>query len=215
MKLVIPCCSNKKGGLYLDDDNNPRNIVVNPEKDGDISFSPEIRKNIWNPEEGYGSENWNEAYQLYSGGNYGGIYDWAQKNDVELFILSAAFGLVHPQKRIPKYDVTYADTQTRVRRYVKNRAFNDDWTFGSYQIGLEDEKEVIFYIGSQSYESAFRRIVRRDNLRAIPRIYRYQHYCSLNIDHEYTKYNWYYRCWDKIIKGDVTIEQLLNQTRNP
>jgi hypothetical protein len=91
-----------------------------------------------------------ESYNLYKRNEYRCLYN---KYNNDFYILSAGWGLVKSEFKLPDYDITFSNTaQPRNKRnnnLIDKHIYND-----FYQLTVNDDEDIIF-IGSPDYISLF------------------------------------------------------------
>ena len=96
-----------------------------------------------------------KTYQLYNPNKpYKDLYEKLEKKyETSFFILSAGWGLVRANFRLPKYDITFSkDSKVDI---IKKRKFNQPQYKDFNQLEDIDDKEDIIFIGGESYWKLF------------------------------------------------------------
>ena len=169
-KVVMICAKEKKGNSNIihENFNHPITFVAQPNgvntflPDGDI---PNLNM-TWRD---YVTNNQNnnvipfKSYQLYIHGVYQNLFNFFR---YRLFILSAGWGLVKAEFRLPNYNITFSSSAKPEYKRVFNNldpSFNDfnDLTY-NHNVGLNSENEDIVFIGGRTYIKQF--IARTDGI---------------------------------------------------
>lgn len=151
MKIVISC-SNSKNGNKLLYKNNEISFVSSPSKES---------KNYFNPDDKIPNENrtWREyinyqdnyellkSFELYKPSIYNSLYE---KYGNDLYILSAGWGIVNSEFKIPKYDITFSKNAEKRLQRNTNDNYND-----FNHLEKIDPSEKIFFLGGLDYLKMF------------------------------------------------------------
>jgi hypothetical protein len=148
-----------------------------------------------------------EAYNLYTRNEYRSLY---RKYNNDFYILSAGWGLVNSEFKLPKYNITFSngDNQTTKR--------NDNLIGAPYykdfsQMNINGEEDIV-YIGSPYYLPLFFQLTQ--NLKNRKIIYWKKSNTPLNYPipnstfvykfyHTNTRTNWHYELAEKIANGII------------
>ena len=109
-----------------------------------------------------------KSYQLYIHGVYQNLFNFFGDR---LFILSAGWGLVKAEFRLPNYNITFSSSAKPEYKRVFNNLdppFNDfnDLTY-NHNVGLNSENEDIVFIGSPDYIPLFIKLTQNLKCRKI------------------------------------------------
>lgn len=151
MKIVISCSGSKNG----------ENLVYNNNKIIFVSSPNEESKNHFNPDNQIPNENrtWREyinsqensdlleSYKLYKPSIYNLLYD---KYSTDLYILSAGWGIISSEFKIPKYDITFSKKAEKNSKRKKTDIFKD---FNHLENVSANEK--IVFLGGADYLKLF------------------------------------------------------------
>jgi hypothetical protein len=96
--------------------------------------------------------NLKRAYQLYSRNEYNCLYN-KFKND--FYILSAGWGLVNSEFRLPKYDITFSNGENVPIKTRRNRNIAAAPVYKDFNQLEVNDKEDIFFIGGKEYLKLF------------------------------------------------------------
>lgn len=154
IKVVLVCANNKNDSYFTNYQNvkffDTSNHQANEFRPDDNITS----QNTWRTYliEQQLDVNLKRAYQLYSRNEYNCLYN-KFKND--FYILSAGWGLVKSEFRLPKYDITFSNGKkvpinTRRNRNIAAAPVYEDFN----QLEVND-KEDIFFIGGKEYLKLF------------------------------------------------------------
>lgn len=153
------------------------------------------------------------AYQLYVPRTFPFVYlDLYNKYKTNFYILSAGWGIVNSEFRLPKYDITFSNTAQPKNKRNNNLIepiYND-----FYQLTVNDDEDIIF-IGSKDYLELFYQLTQNLPNRKI--IYHYGTALPLDIvlpnqtflyrqylpENPNDKRNWHYELAYKISNGII------------
>ena len=157
MKIIISCCDRKNGELFQH----------NGEAINFVSHANELTPNnelYFHPDDLMPNENitWRElvaqqeirndllpTHELYKPEIYNSLFQHYGNN---LFIFSAGWGIVRADYKLPKYNVTFSNSNN-IPIYAKR---NDNDTFNDFnQLEGVDENERIIFIGGKDYVLPF------------------------------------------------------------
>jgi hypothetical protein len=146
---VVMICSSKKNVSAFDQFPNVKfKSIVNAENvfhpDGLIPNSQKSWREYLI--EHQNDKNLKKAYKLYSRKEYISLYD---KFKDSLYILSAGWGLVSAEFKLPIYDVTFSSKSGSTNKRDKGIKFND-----FNQLEISDNEDIVF-IGSGNYLPLF------------------------------------------------------------
>ncbi len=150
---IVMMCSSKKNGQYLFKNSVRFAAVTNRQKN---EFKPDDLKQgtqiTWRQ---YIKDNQNSddielkmAYLLYSNETYQNLY---RKFGKSLYIISAGWGLINSEFKLPKYDITFSkgpNIPANTKRIGLGNYY--DWNF----LKVEQDEEIIF-IGALDYLQLF------------------------------------------------------------
>jgi len=151
MKIVISCSGSKNG----------ENLVYNNSEITFVSSPNEESKNHFNPDNQIPNENrtWREyvnsqensdlleSYKLYKPSIYNSLYE---KYSSDLYILSAGWGIISSEFKIPKYDITFSKKAEKNSQRKKTDIFKD---FNHLEKVNANEK--IVFLGGADYLKLF------------------------------------------------------------
>ena len=177
-KVVMICAKVKHNNTHISVNNQTIKFkaVSNP---GNFDFLPDDPK----PNDKCTWRKWVEdnqnnaaiptlAYNLYSPRNpFNEVYlNLNEKFDDRLFILSAGWGLVKANFRLPNYDITFSGNNPANLRVFQNLnpPFNDfNHLTYNHNVGLNSENEDIVFIGSPDYIPLFIKLTQNLKCRKI------------------------------------------------
>lgn len=153
---VVMMCSNKKNGtgtLYINE--QPITFAAQINR-ANFEFMPDDLIEI------NGKETWREfitknqnklilkAYELYKKEEYRFLYNSFRNN---LYILSAGWGLVNSEFKLPYYDITFSQQGSFKTKRNSNTKIPP--IYKDYNQLIPDENDNIIYIGSKDYLGLF------------------------------------------------------------
>jgi hypothetical protein len=165
-KVVMVCAGRKNNSFFTAYPNE--NFVNNPENN--FEYHPDdIMNNSITSFREYLINNQNDtnllrAYQLYSRNEYQYLYNKFKKS---FYILSAGWGLVNSEFRLPKYDITFSiankvPLNTRRNKNLISPVYDD-----FNQLNANDKEDIIF-IGGKEYLNLFFKLTQNlDNRKII------------------------------------------------
>jgi hypothetical protein len=214
-KVVLVCASGKNDSFLTayPNKNFVNNAVQNFEHHPD-----EIMNNGIMSWRDYLIQNQNDqnllsAYKLYVPRTFPFVYlDLYNKYKINFYILSAGWGLVNSEFRLPKYDITFSNTAQPKNKRNNNLIepiYND-----FYQLTVNDDEDIIF-ICSKDYLKLFYQLTQNLPNRKI--IYHFGTALPLNIvlpnqtflyrqylpENPNDKRNWHYELAYKISNGII------------
>lgn len=151
MIIVISCSGSKNGGNLVYK-NNEITFASSPDKENSNSFKPDSEipneNRTWreyvNSQE---NEILLESYKLYKPKIYNSLYEKYESN---LFILSAGWGIINSEFKIPKYDITFSKKAEQNSQRKKTDFFKD---FNHLEKVNPNEK--IVFLGGADYLKLF------------------------------------------------------------
>jgi hypothetical protein len=149
-KVVIICSSKKEKSNFDEYPNIKFNAVpndINEFHPDDLMPKTDVK---WRKylDDRQNDKNLLRAYELYSRPEYRCLYEKFKKS---LYILSAGWGLVNSEFRLPNYDITFSSSGEPETKRKKND-FNTYQDFN--QMSLHSNEDIIF-IGSVNYLPQF------------------------------------------------------------
>lgn len=206
-KVVIICSSKKKKSNFDEYPDIKFNAVpndINEFHPDDLIPNTKInwREYLVNHQN---DENLLYAFDLYSRKEYRCLYEKFKKS---LYILSAGWGLVEAEFKLPNYDITFSSTANETTK--RSKEINEEPIYNDYKQLNASENEEIIFIGSPNYIPLFieitkdltnRKIIYWKN-KTLKRIapndtFEYR-YFNTNINT-----NWYYELANKITNGII------------
>ena len=144
--IIVISCSGSKNGENLVYKNNEITFVSSPNEENTNHFRPDSEipneKRTWreyiNSQE---NNNLLESYKLYRNKIYSSLY---QKYESNLFIISAGWGIINSEFKIPKYDITFNKKAEKNSQRKKTDFFKD---FNHLEKVNPNEK-IIFFGGA-------------------------------------------------------------------
>ena len=216
MKIIIQCASSKKpgAGTLTTSDGRPVTFVANvalaPRDNGKLYARPDDASDVpgmsWRlrleelNSAGAASDSLLEAYRLYKPSVYAKLI--AKFGLMNVFILSAGWGLIRANYRLPAYDITYsgaADGYKRRRMNDPYRDFNHVSTVGG----------PLIFFGGSDYLPLFDQLTRSGSGEKVV-FYRSStppaNKSWRTIKYETTQTtNWHYSCAKDLIRGTIRI----------
>jgi len=153
-KVVMVCSRGKKGSFFTI---YPDEIFVN-ETEQNFEHHPDDlipgKKITWREylENNQNDINLKSAFDLYLPNKYPNIYsDLYTKFKTNFYILSAGWGLVKSEFKLPKYDISFSASGNKKRKENINKPpiYND---FNQLEVSCEDD---IVYVGGEKYLNLF------------------------------------------------------------
>ena len=153
-KVVMVCSRGKKGSFFTI---YPDEIFVN-ETEQNFEHHPDDlipgKKITWREylENNQDDTNLKMAFKLYLPIKYRDIYsDLYKKFKTNFYILSAGWGLVKSEFKLPKYDISFSASGNKKRKENINKPpiYND---FNQLEVSCEDD---IVYVGGEKYLNLF------------------------------------------------------------
>lgn len=151
-KLVLICAGKKNNSFFKKYPND--NFVNNP-----LNFNEhhpdeiiEIEKISWRKYllNNQNDKNLVEAYNLYKRKEYSCLHTKYKKN---FYILSAGWGLINSEFKIPKYDITFSNSASLKNKRKKN-SIEDSLYKDFNQLEINEDEDIVF-IGSPNYIPLF------------------------------------------------------------
>mgnify|MGYP006434823777 CR=1 FL=1 len=144
MKIVISC-SNSKNGENLIYNNKEISFVSSPIEENKNQFNPDDKipneSRTWrdyvNSQE---NSNLLESYRLYRPQIYNQLHDEYGSN---LYILSAGWGIINSEFKIPKYNITFSNTADNVSR----RRATDNYQDFNHLKNIDSNEKILFLGG--------------------------------------------------------------------
>ena len=155
MKIVISC-SGSKNGENLIYKNNEIIFVSSPDKDSKNHFRPDDKipneDRTWRDYviSSQDSDNLLEAYKLYKHKIYNLLYE---KYGSDLYILSAGWGIINSEFKIPKYNITFSKKVEKISRREWDDNFFKD--FNHLKGKNINSNEKIIFLGGANYLKLF------------------------------------------------------------
>jgi len=150
--IIVISCSGSKNGRNLVYNGREITFISDPDKDKKNQFRPDDkipneqrtwREYIQNQE----NEKLLRSYELYKPSIYKSLYE---KYKSDLFILSAGWGLISANFRIPKYDITFSKQAPKDSQRRKDDLYND-----FNQLKDINPNEKIIFLGGSDYLKLF------------------------------------------------------------
>lgn len=210
MKIVISCSNSKNG----------ENLIYKNKEISFVSSPIEENKNQFNPDDKIPNENrtWRdyvnsqennkllESYKLYRPNIYNSLYE---KYGSNLYILSAGWGIINSEFKIPKYDITFSKRANN----TSQRKTNDNYQDFNHLKNI-DSSEKILFLGGIDYLKMFYNLTKDlPNEKVI-------FYKNENIHHKFpflrdeslfnlfkyetnTRTNWHYECANHLMNNNL------------
>tara|TARA_R110002049_G_scaffold288687_2_gene471309 strand:- start:545 stop:1183 length:639 start_codon:yes stop_codon:yes gene_type:complete len=150
--IIVISCSGSKNGENLIYKNNEITFVSSPNEESKNHFNPDNQipneNRTWR-EYVNSQENNNilESYKLYKNKIYSELYEKYKSN---LFILSAGWGIINSEFKVPKYDITFSKRAEKNSKRKKTDFYKD---FNHIEKINHNEKIVFF--GGADYLKLF------------------------------------------------------------
>jgi hypothetical protein len=151
MIIVISCSGSKNGGNLVYK-NNEITFVSSPNEESTNHFRPDSEipneKRTWR-DYVYSQENSDllESYKLYKPKIYNSLY---QKYKSNLFILSAGWGIISSEFKVPKYNITFSKKAEKNSQRKKTDFYKD---FNHLEKVNPNQK--IIFLGGADYLKLF------------------------------------------------------------
>lgn len=91
------------------------------------------------------------AYELYSHPRYSELY---RKFKKDLFILSAGWGLVNSEFKLPNYDITFSKNKNTIDKNIRNKKITVAPIYRDFN-HIDDNGDDILFVGSPDYIPLF------------------------------------------------------------
>jgi hypothetical protein len=212
--IVVISCSGSKNGKNLIYNGKEINFVSMPDAGNRNQFRPDDKipseQKTWREYVNSQQENDKllESYNLYKPAIYKALYE---KYNTNLFILSAGWGVINSEFKIPKYDITFSKKADISSQRGKYDSFND---FNHLQ--EVNPNETIVFLGGSDYIELFYELTRDlPNEKVIfykkKNIYQENPFLKSDKSYKLIKYetkastNWHYGCAKELINGNVNI----------
>jgi hypothetical protein len=208
-KVVMICSKRKNKSRFKDYPNI--NFKADPEKSNEyhpddlIPNSNKTWREYLEEVESQKDDNLLMAYQLYTRKEYQNLF---QKFNKSFYILSAGWGLVSSEFKLPNYDITFSSTANSENKRTQN--ITEQTNYKDFnQLNIIDNEDIIF-IGSPNYIHLFIQLTKNLTNKKII----YWKNQKLKIDapnntFEYryfntnTKTNWHYELANNISNGII------------
>ncbi|MCF8429169.1 MAG: hypothetical protein K9G64_03470, partial [Bacteroidia bacterium] len=209
IKVVMICAGSKFDDGVLKIDNHFINFIARSNRDN-YEFLPDDlieinEKKTWRD---FVNENQAtltlKAYELYKKKQYRCLYNKYGNN---FFILSAGWGLVNAEFKLPYYDITFS--QQGSKNTKRNKNIDNPPLYKDYNHLVSNENDDIIYIGGKDYLDLFYKLTCKMSNRKI--IYYNSNIMPENHDgnYIYRKYlsnyptNWHYQLADDLSNGII------------
>ena len=211
MKIIISCSALKNGNNLIYN-NNEIEFVSKPAKE--YQFRPDDiipgenitwRKHIIQSQE---NSSLLKSYELYKPLIYKSLYD---RYGSDLYILSAGWGIVSSEFKIPKYNITFSKNAEIISQRTQNDNFNDL----NHLKGINENEKIIF-IGGSEYLKLFHKLTndlqnqkiifyKKKNINSYaPFITNDPSYILEKYDTN-TRTNWHYECAKNILNKKIIL----------
>lgn len=209
IKVVMICAGSKYDAGVLKKDSNFINFIARSNRDN-YEFLPDdlIELNGKKTWRDFVNENQAaltfKAYELYKKKQYRCLY---KKYGNNFFILSAGWGLVNAEFKLPYYDITFS--QQGSINTKRNKNIDIAPVYKDYNQLVSNDNDDIIYIGGKDYLDLFYKLTCKLSNRKI--IYYNSNIMPKNHDgnYIYRKYisnystNWHYQLADDICDGVI------------
>ncbi|AMC11912.1 hypothetical protein Lupro_11830 [Lutibacter profundi] len=211
--IIVISCSGSKNGKNLMYRGNEIYFVSKPNTENGNQFRPDdkipSKQKTWreyvNSQE---NKDLLESYKLYKPWIYKALY---MKYNSDLYILSAGWGIINSEFRIPKYDITFSKRADIISQREKHDIFND---FNHLQ-NIDPYEKIIFLGGSDYIELFYKLTQDLSNKKIIfykkKNIHRETSFLKSDKSYKLIKYNtkastnWHYSCAKELINGNLSV----------
>ncbi|GHV27556.1 hypothetical protein AGMMS4952_09440 [Spirochaetia bacterium] len=194
--VIMQCCAAKDNAKYLKDGGRDVHFVANPncgtekfyKRPDDKSLSGKTYREIVDLQS---NENLSEAYSIYTPNNpYKDIYkELFEKFGKRLYILSAGWGIVRAEFKLPSYDITFNAGAGKLKHRNHSDAGYKD--YNHLALDFPANPPPVICIGSHGYQEQYKKLMGRSPDKDMP---------TFAWDNNYTRY---YETARRVIKGDV------------
>ena len=213
MKIVISC-SNSKNGENLIYNRNEITFVSTPNMDNSFHFRPDDKipneQNTWREYvESQDNNKLLQSYKLYKPPIYKSLY---KKFKSDLFILSAGWGLINSEFRIPKYNITFSKRGDKQTLRKKDNVFNDF----NHLLNINSNEKIVFFGGSDYIKLFFELTQFLPNEKIIfykkKDIYKGNPFLAIDDSYKLIKFetkastNWHYGCAKEFLNEQIIID---------
>ena len=222
MKIVMPCCATKNDIKWVLNGREIKFIAhpeLEPTQSSKLYCKPDDK--IIDDIALYSGETWRDrikainqkridtdeflkAADLYKPRIYKKLVDEYGWENV--FILSAGWGIIRSNYRIPSYDITFSSSAKECKRRKKEDNYDDSNHLKDYFDKNGDGREKIYFFGPHGYLPLYYKLTK--NISAKKIIYKKGGIKQYN-DYKYIEYvstqrtNWHYACAEKFIAGTI------------
>jgi hypothetical protein len=150
--IIVISCSLKKNGGNLIYKKNEITFVSSINNENKNHFRPDSKipeeQRTWREYvENQENDNLLQSYKLYKPQIYKSLY---KKFKSDLFILSAGWGIINSEFKIPKYDITFSKKADKDSQRKESDFYND-----FNQLQKVDRSEKIIFLGGADYLELF------------------------------------------------------------